>query len=235
VKIDCGAPTVEVDAGAPSRTAGEALAPVVQATDSASGMASAGVEVNVDGAGWVAYEQPVTVGDGHTYRFRARGTDIAGNVSSWAYSALVEGTAAPVQVDPPQPPDNWSPPAEPPPGSPRPEAPTTPVAFEPPVERLAPTVAQAPRSAPVAADPGLRIVRAKAGRRTIKVTGTVVAAYPGVVTVRVRATSGRSAVKRVRPRRGRFEVRLRWVGRGRPRVSAETSRTPGFEPGRASL
>lgn len=93
VNVDCAAPTISVDAGDATREEGQELTPAVRAADATSGLSATVLEVSVDGAGWQPAGSTITVVADRAYRFRARATDVAGNVSAWSYSATVRGVA----------------------------------------------------------------------------------------------------------------------------------------------
>ena len=100
VKVDCSGPVASVSAGAAERLEGEQLEPTASATDPHAGVASIERQYRLGLGAWQPYTAPITVAAGVTYRFRARATDVVGNVGSWSESADVEGKldagAAPV-------------------------------------------------------------------------------------------------------------------------------------------
>lgn len=221
IRVDCSAPVVSVTAGGAAREAGSLLEPVVQGADSASGLASTVVEVSEDAGVWQPYDGALTVVDGRAYRFRARATDVAGNVSGWAYSSLVVGVPAEMAPDGDGPGSDPGFAAPPPTGpgeaaprpvpsrEPGPAAPLVePVPPSPPVEQL--------RLAPL--DPTLRILRVRAGRRWVTVSGSTASSYTGVLRVRA-AARARSTAKGVVVRHARWSVTLRRPARGRLRIA----------------
>lgn len=251
VRIDCSAPVVSVTAGATTRAAGSSLEPAVHAADAASGLASTTVEVSEDAGLWQRLTGPLEVADGQAYRFRARATDVAGNVSGWTYSAVVTGEPAASGDD----------------GSggttdgdggsggdgnglgdgyvgdgnaglgttgPDPSGPSLPAPL-PAADPASRAVSVLPSSPPVDAlrrpplDPALRILRAKVSRRSVAVSGSIALSYDGVVTVRVSAR-GRSIVKRSAVRRGRWSVRLRRPASGPLRVAVMSPATGRHRP-----
>jgi hypothetical protein len=125
VKVDCTAPVVSVKPDAVSEVdAGEAVAPAVTAVDAHAGVAATDVEVDAGEGVWRPYDAPVQAAVGLAYRFRARATDAAGNVSPWSEPSepiFVRARPAPVE-DPPQYPET--------PGSVAPREPTSPASSE---------------------------------------------------------------------------------------------------------
>jgi hypothetical protein len=241
VRVDCSAPVVSVTAGSNGEAlAGSELAPVVQAADAASGVSATTVEVEIDGATWQPYGGPTPVAEGRTYRFRARASDLAGNVGPWVYSTIVRGVTAP-PIDsgtaPPATDDTPKPsalevqrPSAPRSGAEQPPAPPTAGASEapgPPAPAPVDQLARKPR------DAGLRVLSTKATRRSLRLSGTVTPAYTGVVTVRLTA-GGRSVTKRARVRRGRWAVTIERPARGRAHLSLATT-AGAFAPARVRL
>jgi hypothetical protein len=85
VKVDCTAPVVSVGPDAASEVdAGETVAPAVSAVDAHAGVTATEVEVDAGDGVWRPYEAPLRAAVGSAYRFRARATDAAGNVSPWS-------------------------------------------------------------------------------------------------------------------------------------------------------
>jgi len=195
------------------------LEPAVQASDSASGLASTVVEVSEDAGMWQRYDGALAVVDGRAYRFRARAADVAGNVSVWAYSPVVVGGPASSAGDDgdgvgggsnPEP----SPPA---PGKSVEAGPRTVSAPAPPVVHALPPSTPVAQIRLVPLDPALRIVRTRATRRSVIVSGSTAPSYLGAVKVRLTARA-KSTVKRADVRGGRWSVTLRRPARGRVKV-----------------
>jgi hypothetical protein len=241
VRVDCSAPVVSVTAGSNGEAlAGSELAPVVQAADAASGVSATTVEVEIDGATWQPYGGPTPVAEGRTYRFRARASDLAGNVGPWVYSTIVRGVTAPpidsgtapsATDDTPKPSAlEVQRPSAPRSGAEQPPVPPTAGASEapgPPAPAPVDQLARKPR------DAGLRVLSTKATRRSLRLSGTVTPAYTGVVTVRLTA-GGRSVTKRARVRRGRWAVTIERPARGRAHLSLATT-AGAFAPARVRL
>ena len=233
VKVDCAAPAVALGVGAATRPAGETVAPEVTVSDAASGLAGTTVEVSVDGGAWASYAAPLIAADGRTYRFRAKASDVAGNVGTWVYSDVVLGVAAPVVDRPPAGGhadgghvfDEPVPPAPAPRSGPAEAAPPAPAAaatpLAPPLLNLKPRLKHA----------GLRILHTRTTKQAVTVSGAVARGFTGRVLVRLTA-GGRSTWKRVRPHRGRWAVTLRRPAPGRARVLAEVA-APDTKPATA--
>jgi len=231
IRVDCSAPLVSVGVGATAREAGSLLEPMVQADDSASGLGSTVVEVSEDAGMWQRYDGALEVVDGRAYRFRARAADVAGNVSVWAYSPVVVGGPASSAGDDGDGggvgggsnPD----PAAPAPGKSVEAGPrTVPAPAPPPVQALPPsTPVEQIRRVPL--DPALRIVRARATRRSVTVSGSTAPSYLGAVKVRLTARA-KSTVKRADVRGGKWSVTLRRPARGRLRIVVTASAAGAF-------
>jgi hypothetical protein len=243
VKVDCSAPSVSVSTGGGARPAGSALAPVLNVRDAASGVASTAVELSVDGRGWGASTAEVTVEEGRTYRFRARATDVAGNVSGWTYSPVVEGVA-PAAGDESGGGANPPLPYVPPPiddvrdetgGRPMATPAPAQAAVEPRAVSPAPFEAPVGRLAAAAADPRLRVLRARARRRSLAIAGSVALGFDGRgVTVRV-TVAGRTVTRRAAVRRGRWSITVPSRRRAAALVVVTTKGTENYRPGRVAL
>ncbi|CAA9476597.1 MAG: hypothetical protein AVDCRST_MAG85-370 [uncultured Solirubrobacteraceae bacterium] len=233
VKVDCSAPSTAIDAGPATLTAGLTLEPLVATQDAASGVATTTIDVSTDGGTWSTYDAPLTVAAGRTYRFRARATDVAGNVGPWTYSDVVTGIEPTPQepVEEPARPDVV----------PATEHPTTPTPT--PTPRASQPRSEPPTLAPLAEppaialkvqrlDPQVRILRAKSARRSLTIAGTVANGYADRITVRA-TTRGRRVTRHTSPRAGRWSLTLRRPARGATRVVVTAAAGERFTSARA--
>ncbi len=93
--VDSTSPTVAIDRPAASQSA--TTIPVGwSATDAGSGVAAYDVDVAVDGGPYIPWLPDTTLTsasytgvDGHSYSFRARASDLLGNISTYSYGGLV--------------------------------------------------------------------------------------------------------------------------------------------------
>jgi hypothetical protein len=236
VKIDCTAPAVTIDAGATTRTAGDALSPTVQASDATSGLSSTAVHVSVDGGPWQSATGATTVRADAAYRFRARAVDVAGNVSAWKESGTVLGVPAPpLRVDVPSTPAPPSPPAvrlDPKAASDTPVRATPDrMTVDPETPLAGPIVTRSPApSRPVS--PALRVQRVRSKGRTVTVTGAVARAFGGPVEIELAVRVGgatKTIRRRATARDGRWTARV-VLPRGRRvrarEIRVRTSATP---------
>jgi hypothetical protein len=214
---DRTAPTVSLASPSGIVDHGTRLAASATATDELAG-ATALLWYSVDGGAWLPYEGPVTAQGRHSYRFRATGSDSAGNVA-------VEQVSLPITVRPAP-----EPPAQSPSFPTTIEAPTdasVSPSTEPDVEvalppSYAPSIttrpfANAPTPKPILAraKPGLRITSAAFRRGMLSVTGVLNARATGRIRISVAARAGTDTVRRskvVTVRRGRFKTTIRFSG-----------------------
>lgn len=101
VKADCTGPTASVDAGAAERLEGSLIEPTFAAADAHSGVASTERQFRIGAQAWQTYTSPITAAAGTTYRFRARATDVVGNVGVWTESSAVQGKLGVGEPPPP--------------------------------------------------------------------------------------------------------------------------------------
>ena len=232
VKVDCTAPVVSAGPdSAADVEVGETVAPAVSAVDAHAGVTETETEVDLGDGSWRPYDGPVQAAEGSVYRFRARATDAAGNVSEWSEpSAPISARARPTGSDAPPPPDEEGT-TDPAPPTPQPPATT---------EVGAPRFDEAPLAAPsglIVAParrtdrPQLRLTTARrlAGGRRLRIAGTatnVPARSSILLTVRD-ARGRRMTSKRVLPRRTTFSVTIRLAHATRKPAGVEAQlRTP---------
>jgi len=234
VKVDCTAPNASVGP-ATFRVVdpGAMIDPAPVATDAHAGVVATETQVRVDDGAWVGADGPIVAVADRMYRFRARATDAAGNVSAWSEPS------APVYVRGVDPPEEGGAPgwvSEPAQTQTHTQTTTAAPVRTPAAAPALALGALGPAPAPAI---GGRAPRAKPRperrlllttvRRTatnrVRVAGRLTNA-PATKTVLVRVTAaGRTSKKRLRLKRGAFAGTLRSPHDDARRIRVEASTT----------